>query len=62
MIVTAVAAFVGAFSALAVLAEIASPPMNKALRYFVAFVVGILVAILLALVVQWVAGMFGRVG
>ena len=54
MIATALAAFVGCFTAVAVLAEVQNP--NKALRYFFAFVVGLVVAVLLALFVGWLAG------
>lgn len=58
MIQNAVVAFVGAFSALLVLAEVQMP--SKWLRYLVAFVVGIVVAILLSMLVHYVAGLFGR--
>jgi Na+/citrate or Na+/malate symporter len=62
----AVAAFVGAFTAFLVFTEIAAAdkPLipNKTIRYFAIFLVGIVVAILLAMLVGWVAGLFGRVG
>ena len=59
MIQSAVAAFVGAFAALFVLAEVQMP--SKWLRYLVAFVAGILAAVLLAMLVGWVAHTFPRI-
>jgi hypothetical protein len=59
MISEAIAAFVGAFSALAVLAEITAS--NKIIRYLAAFVCGILVTVLLAWFLGWVAGVFAQI-
>lgn len=59
MVTTAVAAFVGCFSALLVLAELSAA--NKWVKYFAALVVGIIATILLGMLVQWVAHLFGHV-
>ncbi len=53
-----VQAFVGAFAAIAVLAEIQAS--NKVIRYLAAFVVGLLAAVLLGLLVGWIGAHFPR--
>lgn len=60
MFQNAIAAFVGCFSALVVLAECA-PITNKVFRYLAAFVVGIVVTFALAWLCGWVAGVFAHV-
>jgi F0F1-type ATP synthase assembly protein I len=60
MIAVAVAAFVGAFAALVALAEIQAA--SKPVRYFAAFVVGLVAAVLLGLLVGWIAGLMGQAG
>lgn len=59
MIPNAVAAFVGAFAALFVLAEVQMP--SKWLRYLIAFVAGLLATVLLAMLVGWIVNTFQRV-
>lgn len=59
MIQPAIAAFVGCFSALLVLAEIQAG--NKLLRYLAAFVVGILVTLGLAWLLGLIVAAFARV-
>ena len=61
MFQNAIAAFVGCFSALVVLAE-CGPIGNKVIRYLVAFVAGVVVAFVLAAFLGWVAGVFAHVG
>jgi hypothetical protein len=58
MILTAVACFVGAFSALLAMAEVQTS--NKWFRYLAAFLVGFVVTVLLALFLTWVAGLFAQ--
>ena len=57
--ISVVSAFAGCFAALLVLAEVQA--QSKVVRYLAAFVVGILVAVLLGLLVQWIASTFARV-
>jgi len=61
MITTAVAAFVGCFVALLLMAEVGAT-LNKWLRLLIVFVGGIVLTILGAMLVEAVAGLFGKVG
>ena len=60
MIPTTLAAFVGCFAALLVMAEISIA--NRLVKYFVALVVGVIATFVLDWVVEWVAHVFARVG
>ena len=60
MIETTVAAFVGAFAVMLALTEIQLG--NKWVKYLVAFVVGLPVAVLLSYFVHWIASLFAHLG
>lgn len=59
MINSVLTSFVGAFAALLILAEIQHP--NRWLRYLIAFVVGILLAVLLGWLLQHVLAFFHQI-
>lgn len=56
---TVVAAFLGCFAAMLALAETGGIP-NKVVRYLAAFVVGVIAAILLAMLLGWIATAFSH--
>jgi hypothetical protein len=58
MIPAAIAAFIGCFAAMVVLAEITAA--NKLIRYLAALVVGVLATVALAWAVQWIAAAFSH--
>ncbi len=60
MIDTAVAAFIGAYSALVVMAEITIA--NKLVKYLVAALAGLILTVLVALVLGWITGHIPHVG
>ena len=57
---TLVAAFVGAFAAVLALTEVQLG--NKWLKYALAFIVGLPVAVLLSYFVHWIASLFAHLG
>jgi len=59
MFSAALSAFVGCFAAMIALAEVQIA--NKLLKYLVALVCGVIITFLLALVLAWVARIFGQV-
>lgn len=59
MIAQSIAAFVGCFAALLVLAEV--QVSNRILKYLAAFVVGVVVDVVLSGFLSWVVAQFARV-
>jgi len=60
MFQTAVACFVGAFSAIVTIAEV--QVSNKILKYLAAFLIGFIATVLLAFLLVWVSGLFAQFG
>lgn len=60
MIQTAVAAFIGALTALIMMKE-TEALSGRVIRYLSSLVVGIIVTIILSLFASWVAGLFAKV-
>lgn len=59
MIQNVVAAFIGCFTAQVVLAEVQHP--SKAVRYSLAFIAGLLAAVLMALAANWALAQLAKI-